>query len=126
MRSAPSDFARHHPSRRITPIGQKREFDEVGKSLARHAVGDTGRMVDDVARDRAIYHALKAADEVAAALQAHLIEEHRADPDRTAAQNPATNSLKLLRQARERLGQGLRSIEAEIIAESDKISLRNP
>jgi hypothetical protein len=37
-------------------------------------------MVDDTARDRAIYHALKAADEVAAALQAHLIEEHRADP----------------------------------------------
>jgi len=33
-------------------------------------------MVDDTARDRAIYHALKAADEVAAALQAHLIEEH--------------------------------------------------
>jgi hypothetical protein len=51
-------------------------------------------MVDDTARDRAIYHALKAADEVAAALQAHLIEEHRADPDRTAAHNPATNSLK--------------------------------
>jgi hypothetical protein len=36
-------------------------------------------MVDDAARDRAIYHALKAADEVAAALQAHLIEVHRAD-----------------------------------------------
>jgi hypothetical protein len=33
-------------------------------------------MVDDTARDRAIYHALKAADEVAAALQAHLVEEH--------------------------------------------------
>ncbi len=98
----------------------------LAKGLARRAVGDTGRMVDDTARDRAIYHALKAADEVAAALQAHLIEEHRADPDRTAAQNPSTNSLKLLRQARERLGQGLRSIEAEIIAESDKISLRNP
>jgi hypothetical protein len=30
---------------------------------------DTGRMVDDTARDRAIYHALKAADEVAAALE---------------------------------------------------------
>jgi hypothetical protein len=28
---------------------------------------DTGRMVDDTARDRAIYHALKAADELAAA-----------------------------------------------------------
>src|SRR5690349_1958134 len=35
--------------------------------------GDPGRMVDDVARDRAIYHALKAAHEVAAALQAHLV-----------------------------------------------------
>jgi hypothetical protein len=87
--------------------------------------GNTGRMVDDTARDRAIYHALKAADEVAAALQAHLIEEHGADPDRTAAQSPATNSLKLLRQARERLGEGLRAVEADDIAESDQISLRN-
>ena len=87
--------------------------------------GDTGRMVDDTARDRAVYHALKAADEVAAALQAHLIEEHGADPDRAAAQNPATNSLKLLRQARERLGEGLRAIEADNIAGADQISLRN-
>src|SRR3989442_4353393 len=86
---------------------------------------NTGRMVDDTARDRAIYHALKAADEVAAALQAHLIEEHGADPDRTAAPSPATNSLKLLRQARERLGEGLRAVEAGDIAESDQISLRN-
>jgi hypothetical protein len=82
-------------------------------------------MVNDTARDRAIYHALKAADEVAAALQAHLIEEHGADPDRTAARSPATNSLKLLRQARERLGEGLRAVEAGDIAESDQISLRN-
>ena len=82
-------------------------------------------MVDDTARDRAIYQALKAADEVAAALQAHLIEEHGADPDRGAAQSPATNPLRLLRQARERLGQGLRAIEADDIAESDQISLRN-
>jgi hypothetical protein len=87
--------------------------------------GDTGCMVDDTARDRAIYHALKAVDEVAAALQAHLIEEHAADPDRAAAQNPATNSLKLLRQARERLGEGLRAVEAGSIAGSDRISLRN-
>jgi hypothetical protein len=91
----------------------------------KEGAGDTGRMVDDIARDRAIYHALKAADEVAAALQAHLIEEHGADPDRAAAQNPATNSLKLLRQARERLGEGLRAVEAGSIAESDRISLRN-
>jgi hypothetical protein len=82
-------------------------------------------MVDDTARNRAIYHALKAADEVAAALQAHLIEEHGADPDRAAAQGPATHSFKLLRQARERLGEGLRAVEAENIAESDGISLRN-
>ena len=83
-------------------------------------------MVDDSARERAIYQALKAADEVAAALQAHLIEEHQADPERAAANSTFTNSLKLLRQARERLGQGLRAVEADGIAESDGISLRNP
>jgi hypothetical protein len=88
-------------------------------------VRDTGRMVDDIARDRAIYHALKAADEVAAALQTHLIEEHGADPDRAAPKSAATNSLKLLRQARERLGQGLRAVGADNVAESDGISLRN-
>jgi hypothetical protein len=42
---------------------------------AEPAVRDTRPMVDDIARERAIYQALKAADEVAAALQAHLIEE---------------------------------------------------
>ena len=82
-------------------------------------------MVNDTSRDRAIYHALKAADEVAAALQAHLVEEHGADPERGAALSSSTNSLKLLRQARERLGQGLRAVEADHIAESDRISLRN-
>jgi hypothetical protein len=82
-------------------------------------------MVDDDARERAIYHALKAADEVAAALQAHLIEEHGADAERAAAQSTFTNSLKLLRQARERLGEGLRAVQADAIAESDAISLRN-
>ncbi len=86
---------------------------------------DTGRMVNDAARERAIYQALKAADEVAAALQAHLFEEHGADPERAAAPSAFTNSLKLLRQARERLGEGLRAIEADSIAESDGISLRN-
>jgi hypothetical protein len=80
-------------------------------------------MVDDTARNLAIYHALKAADEVAAALQAHLIEEHGADPERSAAQGRSTNSLMLLRQARERLGEGLRAVEAGTIA--DEISLRN-
>ena len=74
---------------------------------------------------RAIYQALKAADEVAAALQAHLIEEHTADPERAAAQSTFTSSLKLLRQARERLGQGLPAVKAGTIAESDEISLRN-
>jgi hypothetical protein len=82
-------------------------------------------MVDDTGRDLAIYHALKAADEVAAALQTHLIEEHGADPERAAPQSPSTNSLKLLRQAREHLGRGLRAIEADQIAEPDEISLRN-
>ena len=86
---------------------------------------DTGPMVDDTARDRAIYHALKAADEVAAALQTHLLEEHGADPERAAPQSPSSNSLKLLRQARGHLGAGLRAVEAEHIAESDEISLRN-
>ena len=82
-------------------------------------------MVDDAARELAIYHALKAVDEVAAAIQAHLIEEHGADPERAAAISPATNSLKLLRQARERIGEGLRAVEADTIAEADEISLRN-
>jgi len=83
-------------------------------------------MAEDTARERAIYQALKALDEVAAALQTHLIEEHGAGPERAAARSASTNSLKLLRQARERLGQGLRAIEADNIAESDEISLRNP
>jgi len=82
-------------------------------------------MVEDIARERAIYQALKAADEVAAALQVHLIEEHKADPERAAAPSTFTNSLKPLRQARERLGQGLRAVEAGTIAESDETSLRN-
>jgi hypothetical protein len=82
-------------------------------------------VADDTARDRAIYQALKATDEVAAALQAHLIEEHGADPERAAPQSPSSNSVKLLRQARERLGKGLRALGAGRIAESDETSLRN-
>jgi len=83
-------------------------------------------MVDNISQQQAIYQALKAADEVAAALQAHLIEEHGADPERAAAEGPATDSLRLLRQARERLGEGLRAVDAGAIGESDPISLRNP
>ena len=82
-------------------------------------------MVDDGARDRAIYHALKAVDEVAAALQAHLIEQHEAGPQPAEEHLTAANSLKLLRQARERLGEGLRAVAADSIAETDQISLRN-
>lgn len=82
-------------------------------------------MVNDVTRDLAVYQALKAIDEVAAALQVHLIDEHGADPERPGDEAVAGNSIKLLRQARERLGEGLRAIEADSIAESDQISLRN-
>jgi hypothetical protein len=82
-------------------------------------------MVDDSARELAIYHALKAVDEVAAALQTHLVEEHNADLERGAAQSTFTNSLKLLRQARERLGEGLRAVKADNIAASDDITLRS-
>jgi len=82
-------------------------------------------MAEDTAQERAIYQVLMAADEVGAALQAHLVEEHGADPDRDAGQDHATDSLKLLRQARERLGAGLRGIDATKIGESDDISLRN-
>jgi hypothetical protein len=82
-------------------------------------------MATDTAQDRAIYQALKAADEAAGALQAHLVEDHGASPDLLGEKDPFANSLKLLRQARERLGEGLRAVEAPAIAESDDISLRN-
>jgi hypothetical protein len=81
-------------------------------------------MATDTAQDRAIYQALKAADEAAAALQAHLVEDHGASPDLVNEQDPSSSSLRLLRQARERLGEGLRAVEAPAIAESDDISLR--
>jgi hypothetical protein len=75
------------------------------------------RVAQDNQREQAISQALKAADEIAAALQAHLIEEHGADLDPGVRPNPSADSLKLLRHARERLGQGLRSIETgDVIA----------
>jgi imidazolonepropionase-like amidohydrolase len=43
---------------------------------------------------------------------------------RAAAQNSSTDSFKLLRQARERLGEGLRGVGAGDIGDSDEISLR--
>ena len=67
-------------------------------------------MIEDTARDRAVHHALKAADEVAADPQTQRIEERGADLERGAAHSSPTNALKLLRQARERLDQGLRAI----------------
>jgi hypothetical protein len=82
-------------------------------------------MVDDAAKERAIYQALKAVDEVAAALQAHLVEEHHSKPDRGDPRNGSTSALKLLHQARARLGEGLRTIGADTIHHSDGISLRN-
>ena len=82
-------------------------------------------MVDGIAREQAIHQALTAAAEVAAALRARLVEEHNADPGRAAAQTTFTTSLKLLRQARERLGQGLRAAGAGNIAESGEICVRN-
>ena len=82
-------------------------------------------MADDFAHDVAIYQALKAADEVAAALQAHLIEDHGGDPERADVGGPAANSLRLLRQARERLGTGLRSLDTGRLDQTDSISLRN-
>jgi hypothetical protein len=87
--------------------------------------GITAGMVDDNARDQAIYHALKAADEIAAAIQTHLIDEHGDDPERAAPDSPAAISFRLLKTSRERLGVGLRAVGADRIAESDPISLRN-
>ena len=81
-------------------------------------------MPDDSATERSIYQALMAVDEVAAALQAHVIEEHGASPENAATGGVGTNTLKLLQQARERLGEGLRIIDAERIGGADGISLR--
>ncbi len=54
----------------------------------------------------AVHAALRAADEIAAALQAHLTQEHGAHiEDRSHAVAP---TLDLLRHARERIAAGLR------------------
>lgn len=82
-------------------------------------------MVDDTAKERAIYQALKAIDEVAAALQAHLLEQDHASPASGAARGRSGSAFTLLHQARARLGEGLRTIEADTIHRSDGISLRN-
>src|SRR5208283_46142 len=85
--------------------------------------GDTGVMSNDITQDQAIYQALKAADEVGAALQAHLVEEHGADLDADIPHHAATDSLRLLRQARQRIGLGLRVIDEGRTAEPGGISL---
>jgi hypothetical protein len=65
----------------------------------------------DGASERVLYEALKAVDEVAAALQAHLVEAHGSSPDPNQAEPAYADSLKLLRHARDRLGNGLRVID---------------
>jgi hypothetical protein len=115
------------PSRRglVTGTDACRGFAEAKGWEAESTARNTCHMVDDNARELAIYHALKAVDEVAPSLPSHLIEEHKADLERPAAQSTFTNSLKLLRQARERVGEGLRAVQADTIAVLDDISLRN-
>ena len=106
----------HHPRLRTARNGRSRRAARAAaaKVMPRMQQGcnklSEDTVVDDTARDRAIYQALKATDEVAAVLQTHLIEEHGADPERTAPQSPSSNSFKLLRQARQRLGEGLRAL----------------
>lgn len=80
-------------------------------------------MSDDTTQNQAIYQALKAADEVGAALQAHLLEQHGADLDANVPHHGATDSLTLLRQARQRIGLGLRVIDEGHAADPGGISL---
>ncbi|MDX6287092.1 MAG: hypothetical protein QOG53_2577 [Frankiales bacterium] len=67
-------------------------------------------MTDETERDNALASALLAADEVAAALQAHLTQEHKVSPERSDDRNTSTEALDLLRHARVRLAEGLRAI----------------
>ena len=78
------------------------------RTAATRALSLTGLLTQGVEPARVSDVLEVAADEIAAALQAHS-SKHGADADRIAVQSPATNSLKLLRQARERLGDGLRA-----------------
>ena len=90
---------------------------------------NTASMVDQADMERAMYQALKAVDEVAAALQVHLVHEHDAHPEahsESPSQAGTNSAVRLLGIARERLGEGLRDIEAHLIHHSDGISLRSP
>ncbi len=95
-----------------------------GLARRRSRLRDARQWVDGIAREQAIYQALKAAGEVAAALRARLTEEHNADPERAAALNTFATSLKV-RQAPECFGQGRRAAGAGDIAESDGICVHN-
>jgi hypothetical protein len=59
----------------------------------------------------AVQAALRAADEIAAALQAHLTQEHRAHVEDRSQAVAAT--LDLLRHARERIAAGLRDAKSK-------------
>jgi hypothetical protein len=67
-------------------------------------------MTEETSRDDVLASVLLAADEVAAALQAHLTQEHRVSPERSDERNTSTEVLELLRHARTRLAEGLRAI----------------
>jgi acyl-CoA reductase-like NAD-dependent aldehyde dehydrogenase len=65
----------------------------------------------------ALHAALRAADEIAAALQAHLTQEHGAHiEDRSHAVAP---TLDLLRHARGRIAAGLRDAKNQSVATAD-------
>jgi hypothetical protein len=81
---------------------------------------------EPAARERAINQALKAADEVAVALQAHLTEEPQADPERAAAHSPSPTRSSSCGTLASVSAKGLEAVEADGIAEPDEISLRNP
>jgi hypothetical protein len=83
-------------------------------------------MVDGIAREQAIYQALTAAAEVAAALPARLVEEHNADPERAPLRRAPSppRSRYCGRLASVRPGTASRRGPGNI-AESDEICVRN-